>query len=236
MYGPTFSSLVFPTSNPNQAKALSAASSILSSASINDYYAGSWVSIATLTLNGDLAKLKPLLAAGAPTSAVRTPEDSVYVDNTTQTIKIDLLTNVACDQYITGLLEALKSRFSSWIEAELHAKADATFTGTCTNVNEEQALSSATVIGSLTGPFLPQFTTQLRAEVLELINLIASDMHFTVLVTDLAVHGDNDEAATGTVSGAAIAGIVSGLIVLLLVVIAVLGVYWIRTKRTIERV
>jgi hypothetical protein len=235
MYGPTFSALVFPTSNTKQATVLSAASSILSSATINDYYAGSWVAIATMTLNGDLAKLKPLLAAGAPTSALRNPEDTVYVDNTTQTVKIDILTNVPCDRYFTGLLEELKSRFSSWIDAELHVKADASFTGVCTNENNEQALSSATMIGSLTGPFLPHFATQLRAEVLELINLIASDNHYTVLVTDLAVSGDDDEAATGAVSSVAIAGIVSGLIVVLLVVIAVLGVYWMRT-RPIERI
>jgi hypothetical protein len=73
MYGPTFSSLVFPTSNVNQKSVLSSASAILASASINDYYAGSWVALATLTLNGDLAKLKPLLRATSAPPAVNDP-------------------------------------------------------------------------------------------------------------------------------------------------------------------
>jgi hypothetical protein len=69
MYGPTFSSLVFPTGNSNQAATLAAAAKVLSAASINDYYAGSWVAISTMTLNGDLAKVKSLLrSTSVPTS------------------------------------------------------------------------------------------------------------------------------------------------------------------------
>eukprot|EP01126_Amoeba_proteus_P019361 TRINITY_DN1997_c0_g1_i18.p1 TRINITY_DN1997_c0_g1~~TRINITY_DN1997_c0_g1_i18.p1 ORF type:complete len:685 (+),score=147.18 TRINITY_DN1997_c0_g1_i18:1414-3468(+) len=75
MYGPTFSSLVYPTQLANQTSVLNAAASILSSATISDYYAGSWIAIATMTLNGDLARLKPLLR-GTTTTTTPTPTSS----------------------------------------------------------------------------------------------------------------------------------------------------------------
>lgn len=55
MYGPAFASLIVPGGSVSPQQALSAAAQKISSATINDYYAGSWVVIATLTLNGDLA-------------------------------------------------------------------------------------------------------------------------------------------------------------------------------------
>jgi hypothetical protein len=71
MYGPTFSSLVFPTSNTKQASTLTAAANTLKAATISDYYAGSWVAISTMTLNGDLAKVKSLLrSTSVPTLAL----------------------------------------------------------------------------------------------------------------------------------------------------------------------
>jgi len=71
MYGPTFTSLVFPTSNANQATTLASAADTLKVATINDYYAGSWVAISTMTLNGDLAKVKSLLrSTSVPTLSV----------------------------------------------------------------------------------------------------------------------------------------------------------------------
>jgi hypothetical protein len=86
MYGPTFSSLVFPTNNANHAKTLAAAAATLSAASISDYYAGSWVAISTMTLNGDLAKAKALLrSTTVPTLALdesSTVEKVNDVDNT----------------------------------------------------------------------------------------------------------------------------------------------------------
>jgi len=80
MYGPTFSALVFPTSNPNQGATLTAAANILKGASINDYYAGSWVAISTMTLNGDFARLKSLLRSTSVPASLdesQSTEDSV---------------------------------------------------------------------------------------------------------------------------------------------------------------
>jgi hypothetical protein len=71
MYGPTFTSLVFPTNNAKHASTLAAAATTLQTASINDYYAGSWVAISTMTMNGDLAKVKSLLrSTTVPTFAL----------------------------------------------------------------------------------------------------------------------------------------------------------------------
>jgi len=70
IYGPTFCGLVDKVSSlSNQDAALAKAKDIVSSASVSDYYAGSWVVLSTLTLSGDLAKAASL-AGGSPPSPV----------------------------------------------------------------------------------------------------------------------------------------------------------------------
>jgi len=67
MLGPMASALtVSPTGSTNQQQAaLNTASELLQRFSVADYYSGSWVAIATLTLSGDVASLAPLVASMA---------------------------------------------------------------------------------------------------------------------------------------------------------------------------
>jgi len=59
--GPTFTSLVIPVVTNQQTILNAAASKIGSAGTISDYYGGSWIAISTLTLNGDLGRLKTLI-------------------------------------------------------------------------------------------------------------------------------------------------------------------------------
>ncbi|XP_014663182.1 PREDICTED: uncharacterized protein LOC106805923 [Priapulus caudatus] len=64
MYGPTFSSLLpllVGGEAADQQRVLDLAATKVDSQGISDYYSGSWTALATLTLSGDLAALKPLL-------------------------------------------------------------------------------------------------------------------------------------------------------------------------------
>jgi len=82
MFGPVFSSLVprvYTLSAAAQQTALDAAGTTLSATSISDYYSGSWVAIATLTLNGDLAK------AGERLASLRNPGLVITTTATTTT-------------------------------------------------------------------------------------------------------------------------------------------------------
>ena len=69
MLGPASTALTVPLSAAcaadaaRQQLALDNAAGILSQQSITDYYSGSWIAIATLTLTGDLPRLAPLVAA-----------------------------------------------------------------------------------------------------------------------------------------------------------------------------
>jgi len=58
MAGPTFAALVSPAGLPSgrQQELIDAAGKHVASFSIRDYYAGSWIAISTMTLNGDLSK------------------------------------------------------------------------------------------------------------------------------------------------------------------------------------
>merc|ERR1719282_950241 len=59
MAGPTFSSLVSPPtmiSSARQQALIDAAGARVASFQIYNYYSGSWVAIATMTLNGDLSE------------------------------------------------------------------------------------------------------------------------------------------------------------------------------------
>jgi hypothetical protein len=73
IYGPTFTSLVKSTGVVTQQTALNRAGTIIGGASISSYYAGSWVAIATLTLNGDIAKSAGLVNGGTAPSPVTIP-------------------------------------------------------------------------------------------------------------------------------------------------------------------
>jgi len=64
MFGPIFTSLVrevVSIDTVTQQVVLDAAGSTVNSASIDDYYSGSWVAISTMTLNGDLHKAAVLI-------------------------------------------------------------------------------------------------------------------------------------------------------------------------------
>jgi len=67
MLGPVATSLTVPpasdVSRAVQQSALDAAATLLGTQAISDYYSGSWVTIATVTLSGTLASLRPTLAA-----------------------------------------------------------------------------------------------------------------------------------------------------------------------------
>jgi hypothetical protein len=72
MYGPTLSALVYPKVSGQQA-ILDQAAQKVGGGSINDYYSGSWIAIATLTMNGDLAKIKGLVSGGSTPVSQPTP-------------------------------------------------------------------------------------------------------------------------------------------------------------------
>lgn len=70
MAGPTFTSLVSPAamiSSTRQQALIDAAGARVASFQINDYYSGSWVAIATMTLNGDLSKAAARAGLTGPT-------------------------------------------------------------------------------------------------------------------------------------------------------------------------
>jgi len=56
IFAPTFCALTKPLGFGDQQGALNAGGSIVGRSPINSYYAGSWVVLATLTMNGDVAK------------------------------------------------------------------------------------------------------------------------------------------------------------------------------------
>merc|ERR1719382_1363289 len=72
MAGPTFSSLVSPAAtipSTRQQALIDAAGAHVASFQINDYYSGSWVAIATMTLNGDLSRAAARAGLTGPTPA-----------------------------------------------------------------------------------------------------------------------------------------------------------------------
>ena len=79
MLAPMATSLAVPlpgadaTRAAEQQLALDNAASLLDGQSITDYYSGSWVAIATLTLSGDLPSLAPMLAALTDGTVVTPP-------------------------------------------------------------------------------------------------------------------------------------------------------------------
>jgi expansin (peptidoglycan-binding protein) len=54
IYAPLFTSLLVPTTSAGQAAALASAAAKVAAAPIQDYFAGSWVAIATVTISGSL--------------------------------------------------------------------------------------------------------------------------------------------------------------------------------------
>jgi hypothetical protein len=68
IYGPTFCALLKPvTTITNQQAALNVARDKINSGNLDDYYKGSWLAIATITLSGDLAKCSSFVG-GKPSS------------------------------------------------------------------------------------------------------------------------------------------------------------------------
>jgi len=69
IFGPTFASLIVPVSpaNSTQQTVLDSAGTKLKSTSITDYYAGSWVVLSTMAVNGDFGKVSALVRSTTST-------------------------------------------------------------------------------------------------------------------------------------------------------------------------
>lgn len=80
LYGPTLTSLILRDSTiSTQQTSLNSACSSLYQQSMTAYYDGSWAMLSFMTLNGDLAKIKPLLTGAAPPPVAPTAPKPVPV-------------------------------------------------------------------------------------------------------------------------------------------------------------
>jgi hypothetical protein len=82
IYGPTFCALLKPVSTiTNQQAAVNVARDKINGDSLSDYYKGSWLAIATITLSGDLAKCGSIVGGkpASPTTPPTTPPTTAPV-------------------------------------------------------------------------------------------------------------------------------------------------------------
>jgi hypothetical protein len=91
-------------SSDRQQAVLDAAASAIASTAISDYYAGSWVVIATLSLNGDYADVTGLLGGDPPTAGASTMSTVAATETANSaTVEATPVTTLAADTTTVSL-------------------------------------------------------------------------------------------------------------------------------------
>jgi len=153
MAGTTFSSLVAPSalSSTRQQELIDAAGQRVAMKSIEDYYSGSWIAIATMTLNGDLSKAA--MKIGLSSASTDTTTSSTSAESITSSVTTSAGTTTTSTSATTSASSVTTSAPAAKVFTPVDGGDDRACRGASTsdNSNSHYSVVSATSIDACKG-------------------------------------------------------------------------------------